>query len=186
MDDKKIIELFWRRNEDAIKETKKKYGNYCFTIANNILSCNEDSEECVMDTYIRLWNTIPPERPNCFSTFIGRITRNIAIDSYFKKKANKRFSNVQMAFDEISECLPDPDSDFSPADEIALKDAVNGFLESLNPKMRVIFMRRYWYFSSIKDIARDYGFSESDVKVSLMRAREKFREHLIKDGIINS
>ena len=184
MDDQRIIELFWQRKEDAIKETEKKYGKYCFTIANNILLCKEDSEECVIDAYIRLWNSIPPNRPNCFSSFIGRITRNLALDRYQKSKAAKRLSTVTLAFDELDGCLFDSNSHLPPEDSIALKDAVNSFLEELSSKNRIIFVRRYWYFSSVKDIARDYGFSQSDVKISLMRTREKFRSHLIKEGIL--
>lgn len=183
MEERDIVELFWERDEKAISLTAEKYGRLLCGIANNILSSKEDAEECVNDTYVRLWNAIPPSRPLKLSAFAARITRNLALDRYRSKNSKHNFSNVKVAFEELEPCLCDNNLD--AADQIALRDAVNGFLEVLPKKSRVIFMRRYWYFSSVRDIARDYGYTVSDVKVTLMRTRDKFAEHLKKEGILN-
>lgn len=183
MEERDIVELFWERDEKAISLTAEKYGRLLCGIANNILSSKEDAEECVNDTYIKLWNTIPPTRPARLSAFASKIARNLALDRYRRKSKEHNFANVKLAFEELEPCLCDNNLD--AADQIALRDAVNGFLEVLPKKSRVIFMRRYWYFSSVRDIARDYGYTVSDVKVTLMRTRDKFAEHLKKEGILN-
>ena len=183
MDDRTLIELYNQRNESAISETQIKYGRYCFSIAYAILNSNEDSEECVNDTYLKVWNSIPPHAPTLFSAFIGKITRNTAIDRYLALRAQKRNSGVELAIDELSECLSDTnEGDIS--DELALKNAINSFLEALPKRDRVVFMRRYWFASSVKDIAEKLSLSESNVKVILMRTREKFKKHLENEGII--
>ena len=183
MDDRTLIELYNQRNEAAISETQIKYGRYCFSIAHAILNSDEDSEECVNDTYLKVWNSIPPHAPTRFSAFIGKITRNTAIDRYMQKRAQKRHAGVELALDELSECLPS-DTDGNMTEELILKRAIDSFLESLPKRTRVIFMRRYWYMSSIKEIADGLSLSESNVKVILMRTRERFREHLENEGII--
>ena len=173
MDDQKIVDLYWERSESAIKETQKKYGRYCHSIAYAILHSNEDAEECVNDTYLRAWGAIPPAKPSRLATFLGKITRNLALDRYDCAHAQK-----------LSECIPDADSTLDLTDKIALGDAINSFLESLPVKTRQIFMRRYWFMSPIKDIARDVDMSESAIKVSLMRTRNEFKAHLEKEGIV--
>lgn len=183
MDDSAIIELYNKRDENAIGETQKKYGRYCHTIAYNILRSNEDSEECVNDTYLKVWNSIPPSAPTRFSSFIGKITRNTALDRYEKNRAQKRDSGVELALDELAECISS-DMTGNISDEIALKNAINGFLASLPRRTRIIFMRRYFYLLSINEIAEGLSMSQSNVKVTLMRAREKFREHLENEGIV--
>ncbi len=183
MDDRTLIELYNQRNEAAISETQFKYGRYCFSIAHSILNSDEDSEECVNDTYLKVWNSIPPHAPTRFSAFIGKITRNTAIDRYMQKRAQKRNAGVELALEELSECLPS-DSEGDMTDELVLKHAIDSFLGSLPKRTRVIFMRRYWYMSSIKEIADGLSLSESNVKVILMRTRERFREHLENEGII--
>ena len=184
MDDQKIVDLYWERSETAISETQKKYGKYCYHIAYTILYSNEDAEECVNDTYLRAWGAIPPARPSRLSTFLGKITRNLALDRWEKNHAQKRSGAVELALDELSECIPDTGSELDPIDEIVLSDAINSFLAGLPLKTRQMFVRKYWYLSSTKDIARDVGMSESAVKVSLMRTREAFRLHLEKEGIV--
>ena len=178
MDDSRIIELFFCRDESAIDETRKKYGNYCYKIAYNILSSPEDSEECVSDTYLRAWNSIPPTRPERLQSFLGTITRNLALDRYDRIKAQKR-TGAALIFEELSECLPDRESDETGD----LKDAINSFLASLPKHTRIIFMRRYWYLSPISEIARDMGMTEGSIKVLLHRTRKKFKAHLEKEGI---
>ena len=183
MDDRTLIELYNQRNESAISETQIKYGRYCFSIAFAILNSNEDSEECVNDTYLKVWNAIPPHAPTLFSAFIGKITRNTAIDRYLSLRAQKRNAGVELVLDELSECISDT-SEENVSDELILKGAINSFLESLTKRERIIFMRRYWYASSIREIANGLSLSESNVRVILMRTREKFKNHLENEGIV--
>lgn len=184
MEDQQIVDLYWQRNEKALSQTQKKYGKYCHSIAFAILYSSEDAEECVNDTLLRAWSAIPPARPGRLSTFLGKITRNLAIDRLDKNTAKKRSGQIEIVLDELSECIPDADSTLDLTDKIALGDAINSFLESLPVKTRQIFMRRYWFMSPIKDIARDVDMSESAVKVSLMRTRNEFKAHLEKEGIV--
>lgn len=183
MEDVKIVELYWERSESAIEQTQKKYGRYCHHIAYSILASNEDAEECVNDTYLKAWGSMPPHKPQKLQTFLGKITRNLAFDRYDRATALKRSQCVEVAFEELSECLPDIISDNGEADECALREAINGFLGSLAKRDRMIFLRRYWYMSSISDIARDFGANEGNVKVILHRTRNKLREYLVKEGI---
>lgn len=177
-----IVDLYWARSEAAISETKQKYGKYCHTIAYNILASNLDAEECVNDTYARAWDAMPPHRPEKLSAFLGKLTRNIALNRYAREGAQKRASGTTLVLDEVAEFVPAAHGS-SIADEIALKDAINSFLASLPTKARMIFVRRYWYLSPIAEIARDFGMSESNVKVTLMRTRGKFKAHLENEGI---
>ena len=184
MEDEKIVELYWERSEAAITETQTKYGKYCFTVANNILYSKEDAEECVNDTYVRAWESIPPQKPSRLSAFLAKITRNLALDRYDKMRAHKRSDCAETALEELGECLPYSGNGMEAADELALKEAINGFLASLKEQTRVIFMRRYWYLCTVGEIAKSLGLSESKVKVTLMRTRLKFKMYLEEQGII--
>jgi RNA polymerase sigma-70 factor (ECF subfamily) len=185
MDDSKIIELYWERSENAIDETSKKYSRYCHYISFNILHNNEDADECVNDTYLRVWNSVPPHRPNCLSTFLGKITRNLSSDKYKKYNAEKRgFGKTDFVLSELDECVPSSESVEQAVDEMALVEAINRFLASLSQADRMVFMRRYWYVSPIKEIAEAYGMSESKVKSMLLRVRNKLKLHLEKEGIV--
>lgn len=181
MEDEKIVALYWERDESAISETERKYGGYCYTVAYNILHSREDSDECVSDTWCGAWRAIPPERPSKLKSFLARITRNTAIDRLRYDSAKKRGLEVAVAIDEYWECIPA--SDASIVDEVALKQAINGFLAGLDVRSRVIFMRRYWYSMSVKDIADGMRTSESHVSVILHRTRSSFKAHLMKEGI---
>lgn len=181
MEDKHIIDLYWQRSEDAITRTAGKYGGYCRSIAWNILYNSEDSEECVNDTYLRAWDTIPPQRPGVLQTFLGKITRNLALDRWRRNHAQKRDSGVLLVLEELQECIPGSDGDLS--EDLAIRDALNGFLGSLPREQRKVFLRRYWYLSPVKEIAADYGISESKVKMILLRTREKLGAHLESEGI---
>lgn len=181
MDDLQIVELFWQRSEKAITESQQKYYGYCSTIAYNILHSPEDTEECVNDTWIKAWNTIPPSRPHRLSVFLGKIIRNIALDRYRKNKTLKRGKGqAAICLDELAECIADG-KNF--ADDLVVKDTLNYFLQSLNSKKRHIFMLRYWYLFSIKDIAKYCSMSEGAVKMSLQRTRIVLKEFLEKEGI---
>lgn len=181
MEDERIVELYWERNENAIRESEQKYGKYCYTIAYNILHSREDSDECVNDTWSGAWDAMPPEKPARLKCFLGRITRNIAIDRYRYDGAQKRGAQVESAIDEYWECIPNGDAPIE--DSLALKLAINSFLASLDVRTRVIFMRRYWYLMSVKDIADGMRLSESHISVILHRTRRKFKDHLTKEGL---
>ncbi len=181
MEDEKIVALYWERNENAIRETDRKYGSYCYAIAYNVLHSHEDSEECVNDTWNGAWNAMPPEKPTRLQGFLARMTRNIAIDRYRHDSAQKRSAEVESAIDEYWECIPNKDA--SIEDEFVLKQAINGFLATLDLRTRVIFMRRYWYSMSVKDIANCMRLSEGHVSVILHRTRSKFKNYLTKNGV---
>ncbi len=181
MEDSKIVELYWKRDESAINESNKKYGWYCRTIAYNILCSGEDSDECVNDTWHNAWRAIPPEKPNRLQYFFGRITRNLALDRYNYKKAQKRNANIETTIDEYYECIPN--GDFPIEDELILKKLINDFLESLDSRTRIIFLRRYWYALSVKEIAKNMGTSENYISVTLHRTRNRFKTYLEKEGI---
>ena len=182
MEDKMIVDLYWERSEAAIAETEKKYGKYCHTVASRILQSEEDAAECVNDTYLAAWNAMPPHKPQKLSTFLGKLTRNLALNRYFHDHAEKRFAPTELILHELEEILPDPASE-DVADELALKDAINGFLATLPWQTRVIFVRRYWHLSDIKEIARDLGLTAGNVKVILHRTRLQFKAYLEKEGI---
>ena len=181
MEDERIIRLYWKRDENAIRETHIKYGKYCYSIAYNILRSHEDSDECVNDTWHGAWNAMPPEKPNKLQCFLARITRNTAIDRYRHDSAQKRVAEAESLINEYWECIPD--ETVSIEDELVLKQAINGFLASLDTKTRVIFMRRYWYAMSIKDIADGMRLSENNISLILHRTRNKFKDYLTKEGI---
>ena len=182
MDDKQIVDLFFERNENAISETEKKYSRYLNYIAANILPLKEDCEECVNDTYLRLWSSIPPAKPDNLKSYAGTITRNLALDRHDRNTAQKRSGGTELVYDEIAECLPDT-SGQDLTDSLSLKNAINKFLGSLSQGKRVVFMQRYWYLSSVKEIAEINGLSENNVKTTLMRLRAKLKKFLEKEGI---
>lgn len=185
LDDTNIIDLFWSRNEDAIRETDLKYGKLCRNIANNILSLPEDANECVNDAYLGVWNAIPQERPNIFSAFLCRIVRNLSIKRYEYIHAQKRNPGVVMSLEELYECIsaePEEDSIEAGLADDVLKDAINRFLESLSEDARNVFIRRYWFFDPIKEISRKYKMSISKVDSILVRTRKKLKQFLINEG----
>lgn len=181
MEDEKIVALYWERNEDAIRETETKYGKYCYAVAYSILHSPEDSEECVNDTWVGAWRAMPPEKPMSLRGFLARMTRNVAIDRYRYENAQKRNTDLESAVDEYWECIPNGDAPIE--DEVALKQAINGFLARLDTRTRVIFLRRYWYAMSVKAIAESMDLSESHVSVILHRTRSRFKDHLAKEEI---
>ena len=187
MDDKQIIELYNERSETAISETANKYGKYCYTIAYHVLYSVEDSEECVNDTYLRAWNAIPPQYPEKLSAFLGKITRNLALNKYKYYLREKRGNGkTELVIDELTECVSVSKSNGTEevVEERLLVDALNRFLYSLPKQKRNIFLRRYWYLSSIQEIAQEYGFSESKIKMILLRTRNKLKQFLEKEDII--
>ena len=183
MNDRQIIELYLERKEAAIQATQEAYGRYCYTIAYGILSDHQDAEECVNDTYVSLWNAIPPHEPEYFKGFIGKLTRNNAIKIYERKTADKRGGNrTSLVLDEFGECLPDSENG-NPADDAALKDMLERFLYTLPVKHRRIFLQRYWYAAELGTIAATLGINIDHVKVILFRTRKKLKDFLEKEGI---
>ena len=183
MTDEKIIALFFSRDEAALERVAEKYGAYCFTIANNILENQQDSEECVNDTYLAAWQSIPPEKPKQLSSYLGRIVRNFALMRYRKDRAGKRGGAVTEISLELMTLTPDDTDLAAECDARKLGLVIDIFLRSLKKADRQIFIRRYWFGDPIADICRQYGFAEARVKSSLHRTREKLAERLKKEGI---
>lgn len=174
MEDNQIIELYWNRNEKAISETDKKYCKYCNYIAYNILQNAEDSNECVNDTYLRTWNTIPPQRPTVFKLFIAKITRNLAIDKYRK---NKHKSIMEEVLDELKDCTTNESVENEVEYSELLKN-INIFLDNLSIDKRRIFIDRYWSFDSIENISNKYELKKGNIKMILSRTRKDLKEYL--------
>lgn len=183
MEDEKIIELFWTRSEEAIRETAAKYGALCHHIAANILSSQEDCEECVSDTYLGVWNAIPDQRPKRFAPFLSKIVRNLALKKLEYLSAAKRNPEAVMSFEELEECVSGRDSIESELENRRIEEAISRFLAMEEKEKRMIFICRYWYFEPIESICRRTGYSQSKVKSMLYHMRKKLREHLEKEGI---
>ncbi len=182
MDDLQIIELYFARDEHAIKETDHKYGKLCFRVAKNLLFNNEDSEECVNDTYLTVWHKIPPTRPNNFTAFICKITRNLSLKRLEISNAMKRSVDAIISLSEIEATLPDH-SIAPDIEEEELGKLISAFLWREKELDRNVFLRKYWFFDTISDIAERYSLNENNVKSMLFRTRNRLREFLKKEGI---
>ena len=179
MDDRSIIELYYARNEQAIKETADKYGGLCQGIAYNVLGNVQDAEECVNDTYAGLWNAIPPARPDHLSAFICRVTRNLSLKRLRALTRQKCSRDVTVSFSELEDVLPDQAMEGREG-EIAA--AISAFLREQNEQVRDVFVRRYYFFDSVAQIAGRYGYSQSKVKSMLYHTRERLKAYLNKEG----
>ena len=184
MKDEEIVELYWKRSEMAITETSEKYGSYCRAISYNILNNAEDAEECVNDTWLGAWKSMPPRRPNRLATFLGKITRNLSLNRFKQYAAEKRGGGqTELALSELEDCIPAPATVDRIVEEDALVESLNRFLYAQPERKRNIFIRRYWYLCSIRDIAEAYGVSESKIASALFRIRNELKKHLEKEGI---
>ena len=182
MEDKRIVELYFARDEQALSETKKKYSHYLYRVAQNILQNPQDAEECVGDTYLRAWNAIPPHRPTRLSVFLGKITRRLALDRYAALTADKRGGGTTAdILEEWRDALPDDGGD--PADDLAVREALERFLHRLPAEQRRVFVLRYWYGDPIKEIAAARNSTESRIKMMLSRIRGQLKDYLKKEGI---
>lgn len=182
MEDQVIIGLYFERSENAVKETKAKYGRMLRSIALGILRIQEDAEECENDTYLKTWDSIPPAKPDVFSAFLSRIVRNLSLDRYEHLHAQKRGSGeIPLLLDELEECIADSHEE-NHAEEETLKELLNHFLAGMKKDARVIFMRRYWFGDSVEEIADRTGTGKSRIKMSLMRSRRKLKAMLEKEG----
>lgn len=183
MDDKNIVKLFWDRDERAIAEAEGKYKRYCSSIAYRILGDESDSEECVNDAFLGLWESIPPHRPENLRTFLAKLTRNVSFNKYKLKHTEKRGGGaVEESLDELAAFIPSRDATEDVIDSITLSQALNEFLAGISQESRVIFVQKYWYFMSVKDIAKELSVGESRVKASLMRTRNKLAKFLEGKG----
>ena len=182
MEDSKIIELFFARNEDAIRRTDEAYGRRLFALADNIVKNDQDAEESVSDTYMRAWDTIPPQKPKYFFAYLAKICRHFSLDKLDWKAAAKRKAEVVSLTREMETCIPDHSRD-ARLEARELGRVLDGFLRSLTPENRMVFMRRYWYVDTISEIAVRYGISESAVQMRLNRTRAKLAAYLEKEGI---
>ncbi|MEN6308563.1 hypothetical protein SDC9_49844 [bioreactor metagenome] len=183
MEDNEIIEFYWRRSEQAIQESGSKYGSYCLSIANNILSNLQDSEECVNSTWLNAWNAIPPQRPNHLSAFFAKITRNLSINKLKARTAEKRSGNeATVVIDELGECLSASDNVEAEYQGKELGEKISQFLRTLSERECNMFIRRYFYVQPVGEIAKHYRLKESNVLVILSRTRKKLRFYLQKEG----
>ena len=183
MEDEKIIGLYWERNEDAITETSSKYGKLFFRIASNILLNHEDSEECVNDTYLNAWNSMPPHRPSILSTFLGKIVRNLSFNRYKHNNADKRGGGeLPVVLEELSDLVSGKDEVEQAFDQKELTKAIDTFLDSLSPEKRSIFISRYWYTDGISEIAVRHGMNDGAVSMTLNRLRLKLHNYLLERG----
>lgn len=179
--DERLIERFVSRDEKVLDTIEIQYGAYCRSVAKNILNNATEAQDCVTDAYMHAWNHIPPDKPQSLLAYLCRIARNLAIDLYRKKRAEKRSLHMETVLCELEECIPASNEDI--ADTIALRDALNGFLATLPVLVRKVFVRRYFYASTISEIAREYGLTDSAVKTSLHRTRQGLKTYLNQKGI---
>lgn len=186
MDDNAIIELFFARSEQAIRELDSKYGRVCHSLSYNILHSRQDAEECVNDAYLGIWHAIPPARPDPLLAFLCRIVRNLSLMRYHSDRTAKRGGgSYSVALNELEGCLPSPRTVEGDIEEQELVRLINDFLDTLSLENRVLFMRRYWFSDSYREIAARTGLSEKNVSVRLTRIRKQLRHHFEERGIVS-
>ena len=183
MEDIQIVELYWLRDEGAIRETDNKYGAFCHKIAMNILHSFQDSEECVSDTYGRCWDTMPPQRPRSLRAYLGAIIRNLSISRYRAAHAQKRFGGAEVLLSELEDCVPAPDNAQRDLEAGELSGYISDWLESLSAEDRALFLRRYWNGDSVKELAEELGVRSNALTKRLLRLRESLRRCLEKEGV---
>lgn len=184
MEDSEIIGLYWRRSEQAVEATAEKYGGYCAAIAGRVLNDPEDAKECVNDTWLSAWNSIPPQKPEKLSVYLGRLTRNLSLNRAKARAAEKRGGGQrELALAELEECVPDPRGVEETVEERELTAALNRFLRAQSEPRRSIFIRRYWYLVPVRELAGEYGMSENAMASLLFRMRGKLRRFLEQEGI---
>lgn len=183
MDDASIVELYWARNEDAIRQTQERYGTYLSKIAYQVLSDFEDSRECVNDTYLAAWNSMPTQRPKVLSTYLGKIVRQISIDVFRKRNSLKRYaSEYALSLDELGDIVSGGSTPEQELDTSLLDESIDRFLRNLSADARNVFLGRYYFFDSLKEVSTACGMSEAKVKSLLFRTRQKLKAHLREEG----
>ena len=183
MEDAQIVDLYWQRSGEAIPVTAERYGNYCAAVARNILADDRDAEECVNDTWLAAWNSMPVNRPARLAPYLGKITRNLALDRWAERRALKRGGGAaEECLDELAECLPGGGDPECAAEGRELTERLDRFLRGLARDERDAFVARYWYMASVDEIARSCGCSRSKTASMLHRTRKKLRRELEKEG----
>lgn len=184
MDDARIVSLYWERDERAIEESESKYGGYCHAIAYRILTDREDADESVNDTWLAAWESMPPHRPSVLAAYLGKITRRVSLNRRRDRNRDKRGGGeVSLSLDELAECVPGGKSVERTMELAELTEAVNRFLAGLPAAERDVFVCRYWFLASLREIGERFGFSESKTKSMLFRTRKKLLAHLEKEGL---
>ena len=183
MEDLQIVELYWQRNQQAVAETERKYGSFCYGIAKNILSVREDAEECVNDTYHRAWNAIPPQRPVYLRAWLGRIVRNLAVDRWERNRAQKRYAGMTELLSELEECIPSPQTVEQAVEEKELAAHISVWLRTLAPEDRTLFIRRYWEGAELQSLAKEQGISPGKLAQRMYRLRAGLRSALEREGV---
>lgn len=182
LEDEAILEMFLRRSEEAIQELDNKYGKVCYKISYNIVNNRQDVEECMNDAYLGVWNTIPPKRPDSLLSYVCKIVRNLSLKMYYKKGAVKRSSHYTIAMEEIKDCIADWKTVEGEMETREFLHMIEDFLDTLTVENRVIFIRRYWFSNSCKEIGEHMGFTEKNISVRLTRIRRKMKEYLRQRG----
>lgn len=182
MEDSAIIELYWVRDESAITQTDRKYGSLCRSLAFRILSDQEDSEECVNDTWHRAWETMPPQRPDSLRAYLGRIVRNLSISRLRQRTAQKRGGGLDLMLSELEDCVPSPHSPEQETDARELAAAISRWLRAQAHDDRVLFVRRYWYGEAVNDLARQWGCTPNQLAKRMLRLRQSLKQTLEQEG----
>ena len=186
MEDSQIVDLYWQKDANAIKESDTKYGAYCFAIADNILRNNEDSEECVNDTWLHAWNAMPPQKPSKLRLFLAKITRNLSFNRFNARSAQKRGSGeLVLVLDELNECIAVTGSAEQEYEAKELEQCIRLFVRALPDRERNVFVRRYFFTEPVAEIAKRYGLTDNNVMVILSRTRKKLKTHLVKEGFFS-
>lgn len=183
MDDKQIIELYFERNEQAIKETETKYGTFCHRIAMNILGIHEDAEECVNDTYYSVWKQIPPTVPEVFKVYLGRITRNLSISRFREMRAKKRYSSMEIMLSELNDCVPSSSNVEQTIEVMQLSDYISEWLDSLPEEDCALFVRRYWFGDEVQELAKKCGITAAKMAQRMLRLRKSLKAALEQKGV---
>ena len=184
MDDGQIVELYWRRDEAAIGETQRKYGPMCGRIARNILGSQEDAEECVNDALLQAWNAVPPQRPDRLGAWLGKVTRNLALNLWNKNHARKRYAGMEALLSELEDCLPAPAGVERELEGRELSAAIDGWLRALPKGDRVLFLRRYWYGIPLQELAEERGEAPAKLAQRMLRLRRSLKKALEKEGCL--
>ena len=183
MDDKQIIELYFERNEQAIKETQTKYGAFCHRIAMNVLGIHEDAEECVNDTYYSVWKQIPPTVPEVFKVYLGRITRNLSISRFRAMRAKKRYSSMEIMLSELNDCVPSSSNVEQTIEVMQLSDYISEWLDSLPEEDCALFVRRYWFGDEVQELAKKCGITAAKMAQRMLRLRKSLKAALEQKGV---
>jgi len=183
VEDKQIIELYFERNEQAIKETEKKYGRFCHCIAMNVLGIHEDAEECVNDTYYSVWKQIPPTVPEIFKVYLGRITRNLSISRFRAMRAKKRYSSMEIMLSELNDCVPSSVNVEQSIEVMQLSEYISQWLDGLSEEDRALFVRRYWFGDEVQELAKKCGISAAKMAQRMLRLRKSLKAALEKKGV---